>query len=64
MTSKPSAFFPWNSDRIDFLSRSLRNRAVTLSDGMQSNLGPLSLHCVPATHGGWRYLWQKGFSSN
>jgi len=44
-----------------FLETSMKRRATGLYDGMKVALGPLSLNCLPALHGGWRYPWQKGF---
>ena len=52
-------YLPSRSDA--FLETSTRPRATGLHGGMKVELGALSLNCVPALHGGWRYPWQKGF---
>jgi L-ascorbate metabolism protein UlaG (beta-lactamase superfamily) len=44
-----------------FLRPWMRKRALGLDVGAKLEVGPLSLSCIPALHGGWRYPWQKGF---
>lgn len=50
---------PENSQR--FLDPETRPRARGIRLGSETRVGSLSVVCVPALHGGWRYPWQKGY---
>jgi L-ascorbate metabolism protein UlaG (beta-lactamase superfamily) len=52
-------YLPRGSER--FLKASSRKRVSMLGENEQIGIGAISLRCVPALHGGWRYPWQKGF---